>query len=43
MNQNCIKCDAKIGDERYHLGYKECVDMWRELGLTCFEVEEAIF
>ena len=25
MNQNCIKCDAKIGDERYHLGYKECV------------------
>ena len=22
---------------------KKVVDMWRELGLTCFEVEEAIF
>ena len=26
MNQNCIKCDTKIGDERFHLGYKECVE-----------------
>ena len=31
MNQNCIKCDTKIGDERYHLGYKVCV--------KCSEVE----
>jgi len=31
MNQNCVKCDSKIGDERYHLGYKECV--------KCSEVE----
>ena len=31
MNQNCRKCDTKIGDERYHLGYKECV--------KCSEVE----
>ena len=22
---------------------KKVVDMWRELGLTCFEVEEAVF
>ena len=26
MNQNCRKCDTKIGDERFHLGYKECVE-----------------
>ena len=26
MNQNCVKCDTKIGDERFHLGYKECVE-----------------
>ena len=25
MNQNCSKCDTKIADERFHLGYKECV------------------
>ena len=25
MNQNCVKCDTKIGDERFHLGYRECV------------------
>ena len=25
MNQNCSKCDTKIEDERFHLGYKECV------------------
>jgi len=31
MNQNCVKCDTKIGDERYHLGYRECV--------SCSEVE----
>ena len=31
MNQNCRKCDTKIGDERYHLGYRECV--------KCSEVE----
>ena len=26
MNQNCSKCDTKIADERFHLGYKECVE-----------------
>jgi len=26
MNQNCIKCDTKINDERFHLGYRECVE-----------------
>ena len=26
MNQNCSKCDTKIEDERFHLGYKECVE-----------------
>ena len=26
MIQNCRKCDTKIADERYHLGYKECVE-----------------
>ena len=25
MNQNCVKCDTKINDERFHLGYRECV------------------
>ena len=25
MIQNCRKCDTKIGDERFHLGYRECV------------------
>ena len=31
MNQNCVKCDTKINDERFHLGYRECV--------KCSEVE----
>ena len=31
MNQNCIKCDATMPDERIHLGYRECV--------KCSEVE----
>ena len=26
MNQNCSKCDTKIADERFHLGYNECVE-----------------
>ena len=26
MIQNCRKCDTKIADERFHLGYKECVE-----------------
>ena len=26
MNQKCVKCDTKIGDERFHLGYRECVE-----------------
>ena len=26
MNNNCIKCDATMPDERVHLGYRECVD-----------------
>ena len=26
MNQNCVKCNTKINDERFHLGYKECVE-----------------
>ena len=26
MNQNCVKCDTKINDERFHLGYRECVE-----------------
>ena len=25
MNNNCIKCDATMPDERVHLGYQECV------------------
>ena len=31
MNNNCVKCDATMPDERVHLGYKECV--------KCSEVE----
>ena len=31
MNNNCIKCDATMPDERVHLGYRECV--------SCSEVE----
>ena len=26
MNNNCIKCDATMPDERVHLGYQECVE-----------------
>ena len=25
MNNNCVKCDATMPDERVHLGYRECV------------------
>ena len=25
-NLNCTECDKKIGDRRYHLGYKVCLD-----------------
>ena len=25
MNQNCVKCDSVMPDERVHLGYRECV------------------
>ena len=31
MNNNCVKCDATMPDERVHLGYRECV--------SCSEVE----
>ena len=31
MNQNCVKCNATMPDERVHLGYRECV--------SCSEVE----
>ena len=26
MNNNCVKCDATMPDERVHLGYQECVE-----------------
>ena len=26
MNNNCVKCDTTMPDERVHLGYRECVD-----------------
>jgi hypothetical protein len=26
MNNNCVKCDATMPDERVHLGYRECVE-----------------
>ena len=26
MNNNCVKCDATMPDERIHLGYRECVE-----------------
>ena len=26
MIDKCIKCDGNIGDERVHLGYRECVE-----------------
>ena len=26
MNNNCVKCDAIMPDERVHLGYQECVE-----------------
>ena len=25
MNNNCVKCDTTMPDERVHLGYRECV------------------
>ena len=31
MNQNCVKCNSTMPDERVHLGYRECV--------SCSEVE----
>ena len=31
MNNNCVKCDTTMPDERVHLGYRECV--------SCSEVE----
>ena len=26
MNNNCVKCDATMPEERVHLGYRECVE-----------------
>ena len=26
MNNNCVKCDATMTDERVHLGYRDCVE-----------------
>ena len=26
MNNNCVKCDSTMPDERVHLGYRECVE-----------------
>jgi len=26
MNQNCVKCNSTMPDERVHLGYRECVE-----------------
>ena len=26
MNNNCVKCNATMPDERVHLGYRECVE-----------------